>query len=334
MSASFTDPAGELKPLLLQTMGLKQTGNVKAKRDSLGRKHLVWWGQSGTTVCNYYARLEVDGRRSVQETVPNTCGKQMKLVGLAVGPDYSVHAIFGRDNVAAYYYHRTEAGAWDAQGETLTSSGVSAAVAIAVTQGGVVMGAYRSGMTEEDSDIYAGVRTGNGAWAMENISGSCCTGCPGRSNSYLPSLAADPAGGIRAVWADEQCEPRTDPRQNDIYYREWLPGKGWLAPPLRIVRDPGDAFENSLAVDGAGVAHIVYASDPGTRQHGNYRLFYVSGSGGKFSAPEALFTSFGQRATFHKSPSIDYSNGWLHLAFNSDHEQSKEVYYSNRGLGK
>jgi hypothetical protein len=332
--SSFNDPIRDLRPQVLQTMGFKQTGGVKARHDGLGRKHFVWWGQSGSTVCNYYARLEADGRKSVQEEVPGTCGRQMKLTAVAVGPDHAIHAIFARDNVSAHYYHRAESGAWGVQGEALPSQRVSAAVAIVVSNGGTIMAALRGPMSEAGTDIFAGVRTGPGAWALENVSGSCCTGCPGRSNSYLPSLAADPAGGIRLAWADEQCDPRTDPRQNDIYYREWQPGSGWTTGPIRIVRDPGDAFENGLAVDGGGISHIVYGSDPGTRLHGNYRLFYVSGQGDKWSAPQALFTNFGPRATFHKSPSLDYWGGWLHLAWNADHEGNKEVYYSNKGIGR
>jgi hypothetical protein len=331
--AHFTDPAAGLKMQNLQTTGFKQTGAVKARHDNAGRRHYVWYGQTGTTVCNYYARLESDGRKSIQEEIPGTCGKGMKLSGLAVGPDNTVHAIFGRDNDAVRYYHRAEGG-WDIQGETVPSNTVSASVAIVVANNGTIMAAYRGPMSDNGTDIFAGVRTGANTWAIENIAGSCCTGCPGRSNSYLPNPIADPSGGIRMVWADEQCEPRTDPRQNDLYYREWQPGKGWTTAPIRIVRDAGDAFEHAFAVDGGGVGHIVFGSDPGTRQHGNYRLFYVTGQGDKWSPPQALFTNFGPRATWHKSPSLDYWGGWLHLAWNADHEGNKEVYYSNRGLGR
>jgi hypothetical protein len=244
--------------------------------------------------------------------------------------------LFGRDNGGLFYYRRVESGAWTVQGEVVAPAQVSAMVSIAVGTSGAVMAAYRTGGNNFESDIYVGVRGGDGRWAMENISSNCCTGCPAQAYSYMPALAADPSGsgGIRLLWADEQCEPRTDPRQNDLYYREWLPGGGWTGPPARIVRDPGDAYENSLVVDSTGVSHIVFAADAGTRSHGNYRLFYVSGRGDKFSAPVGLFPGWGREATFHKSPALDYSNGWLHLAFDSDHEGSKEVYYSNKGLGR
>ena len=332
----FNDPAGALRATTLQSSGFKQSGSVKAARDSLGRKHLVWWGQSGANVCNYYARIEVDGRRGVQEEVPGSCGRNQKLVAISVGPDNTVHALFGRDGVAVYYYHRTEGGAWDARDEKVTEGGIPGHVAIAVSNGGVVMAAWRTGAGPIESNVYTATRGGNGAWAAENISGACCVGCPGSSWTYLPSLAADGAGGFRLVWADEQCEPRTDPRQNDLYYREWVGGRGWLAPPARIVRDRGDAFESAIAVDASGALHIVYGSDPGTgvREHGNYRLFYVSGSGASFSAPAPLFPGWAANATFHKSPALDYSAGWLHLVFNSDHEGNKEVYYSNKGVGR
>jgi hypothetical protein len=332
--AQFTDPLAAIRMQNIHTTGFKQTGAVKAQHDKAGRRHYVWYAQTGATVCNYYARLESDGRKSAQEEIPGTCGKQMKLSALAVGPDNTAHAIFGRDGGQMHYYHRLDSGAWDVQGESVPAPGASGMVAIAVSNNGTVMAAHRGLMSESGTDMFAGVRTGANAWAMENISGSCCTGCPGRSNSYMPSLAADPSGGIRMVWADEQCEPRTEPRQNDLYYREWQPGRGWLAELVRIVRDPGDAFENAFVVDRGGVGHIVFGSDPGTRQHGNYRLFYVTGQGDKWSEPQALFPGFGRQATFHKSPSLDYWGGWLHLAWNADHEGVKEVYYSNKGVGR
>jgi hypothetical protein len=331
---TFKDPNEVLRPQSLQTTGFKQTGGVKVARDKAGRRHVVWWGQTGTTVCNYYTLFEADGRLSAQETVPGTCGRQQKLTALAIGPDNVAHAIFGRDGQAVYYYRRDTSGAWGVKEETIASGGVPTNVALTVSTGGVVMAAYRTGASSAESDIYAGTRGSNGQWAMENMSSDCCAGCPGDSHAYNPTLAPDPSGGIRALWADEQCEPRTDPRQNDLYYREWVPNRGWTGAPARIVRDPGDAFESALVVDSTGMAHIVYTADAGTRVHGQYRPFYTSGSGGNFAAPIRLFSSFGANASFQKSPALDYSAGWLHLVFNSDHESEKEVYYSNKGLGR
>ncbi len=332
--ATFKDPSEAFRPQVLQTTGFKQTGGVKVKRDGQGRSQVVWWGQTGTTVCNYYALIEADGRLSAQETVPGTCGRQQKLTALAIGPDNATHALFGRDNQAVYYYKREASGAWAVQGETVASSGVPTGVALAVSTGGIVMSAYRTGASAAESEIYAGVRSSNGTWAMQDISGDCCQGCPGDSHAYNPALTPDPSGGIRALWADEQCDPRTVPRQNDLYYSEWVPEGGWTGPPVRILRDPGDAFENALAVDNSGMAHIVYASDAGVSVHGKYRLFYISGAGDSFTAPVALFQGFGSNATYQKSPSLDYSGGWLHLVWNSDHEGNKEVYYSNKGVGR
>jgi hypothetical protein len=332
--ATFKDPAQALRIQALQSTGFKQTGGVKVKLDSLGRRHVVWWGQTGNIICNYFALIESDGRVSVQGEVPNTCGSQQKLTALAVGPDNATHALFGKDNETVSYYRRAPGGAWPVQGEVIAASDIPTGAAIAVSTGGVVMSAYRTGGNDVDSEIYVGVRNPGGGWAMENLAEGCCQGCPGYSHSYNPALTPDPSGGIRALWADEQCEPRTVPRQNDLYYREWVPGRGWTGPPVRIVRDPGDAFENALAVDNSGTAHIVYASDAGTNVHGKYRLFYISGSGSSFTAPVALFPGFGSNATYQKSPSLDYSGGWLHLVWNSDHEGNKEVYYSNKGVGR
>ena|GEM_PF-2973623 len=336
--ASNTTLDEPFRPSTLRKTGFKESGGVRLKHDSLGRRHMVWWEASpgGASVCNFYARIETDGKPSIVEAVPNSCGKQLRNTALAVGPDNSAHMIFGEPHVSVFYYQRAENGSWPAQGEVLTREGKPTFLTATVSSNGVVMAAFRADAPGSGNygDIYTAIRRAPGAWAVENVSSTCCAGCPGNSKTYVPALAADPSGsgGIRLSWSDEQCEPRQEPRQLDIYYREWLPVRGWDTPEVRVMHDPGESYFSAIAVDDRGTAHIVYDSDIGA--HGFYRIFYVSGSGAKFSQPVAPFMAWGEGSAFQKYPSMDYALGYLHVTFNTEHGGNKEVYYTNKQVGR
>ncbi len=334
--SSISSPADPFRSIKLRSAVFKNSGGVKVRHDSLGRRHVIWWEQPADVLCDYYTRIEVDGSVSPVETVPNTCGRRLKGTALAIGPDNSVHALFGEDNVNVLYYQRAENGTWTSQGEAVTGSGAPTSVALEVGTQGTVMAAYRAAGPGGNTDIYAANRTGSNAWAVENVSSNCCDGCPGNTKTYLPALAADPSGsgGIRMSWSDEQCDPRSETRLTDLYYREWLPGRGWFSGPARIVRDAGETYTSALVVDMSGTAHIVYESDTETGRRGNYRISYVSGSGNAFSAPTVPFAAWGAGSSYQKAPTIDYSRGWLHIAFNTDRDGNKEVYYSNKQVGR
>jgi len=328
--------AEPFRELIVHRAGFKQTGSVQLRNDSLGRKHMVWWAQSGDLVCNYYARIETNGSASVTQQVPNTCGRHMKGTALAIGPGNTAHMLFGKNNENVFYYQRADNGEWTVEAEPVTFTGIPIFLAIEVNSQGVIMATFRAAAPSPAryNDIYAAIRKGPGQWVAENISSTCCVGCPNDSKTYLPSMASDPSGSgsIRVAWSDEQCDPRAEPRLLDIYYREWLPGRGWTTPPVRIVSDPGEAYTSAMVVDNGGTSHIVYESDIG--RHGDYKLFYVSGSGTNFTAPVAPFLSWNTEGKFQKSPSISYSPGYLHVSFNGAVGENKEVFYTNKQIGR
>ena len=334
--SSISSPADPFRSIKLRSTVFKGAGGVRIRHDSLGRRHVIWWEQPADVVCDYYARIEVDGTVSPVETVPNTCGRGLKSTALAIGPDNSVHALFGENNINVLYYQRAENGTWPAQGEAIVASGAPTSVALEVGTQGTVMAAYRAAGPGGNTDVYAANRKGPNSWEVQNVSSDCCTGCPGNTRTYLPALATDPSdsGGIRMSWSDEECEPRVEPRITDLYYREWLPGRGWFNPPVRIVGDAGETYTSAMVVDMSGTAHIIYESDTQTGKRGNYRISYVSGSGNTFSAPTVPFAAWGAGSGYQKAPAIDYSRGWLHIAFNTDRDGNKEVYYSNKQVGR
>ena len=334
IEASNTVLGGPFNLDVLHRTGYKESGNVVVRHDSLGRRHIVWWEQSGNTVCDYYARIEANGVRSILEPVPGTCGPSPSLKGtaLAIGPDNTVHALFGRDNSAIYYFQRTDTG-WVVQNELVTASNAPTSLTLAVSTQGTVMAAWMGYAPTLYYDIYTGTRTAPGQWLIEDVSYNCCSGCPAESRTYIPTLASDPNGGFRLAWADEQCDPRTNPRTTDLYYREWVPGTGWNNQPLvRVVVDSGEVYNHAIAVDDSGVAHILFDDDTDRAFH-DYIIRYVSGSGTTFSPPTLPFNSWAHGA-YQKVPSLDYAGGYLHATFNSDRDDPrKEVYYSYNMVG-
>lgn len=312
---------------------LKASGNVRVAGDGLGRRHMIWWAASGAT-CGYYARIERDGRISVNEQVPGTCATNRKNTAIAVGPDNTVHALFGQNNENIYYYKMETNGAWSVAGEKVPNTARPGDLALEVNGVGQAMAAWKDiGLSGSGSDIYTALRLGPSNWRVEDISNECCTGCNTYSKAYLPSLARSPDGGLRASWSDEKCDPQSDPNLNDIYYREWMPTTGWNNQPLvRVVNNAGHSYNNEIAVDSSGRAHIIWQDTTG-RQFGNFRVFYTSGFGTVFAASEAPFDSWGG-GSYQKEVGIDDSPGYVHVSFGSNRDDSqKENYYSRKQVG-
>jgi hypothetical protein len=329
---SNTSLGGPFGQQTLATSDYLENGNVKVRADSQGRRHMVWWQQTGTNVTNYYAQISTSGTYTILEAVPGTSNGFLKGTALAVGPDDTLHMLFGRDNQTVQYWQRSAAGSWTVQGETVPVPASATHLTLAVSSQGVVMAGMRGNSPGGNYDIYTARRNSPGSWSLENVSSTCCSGCVNNSKAYLPSLERDSAGGIRLSWADEKCDPREDPRTLDLYYREWVPGTGWNNKPLvRVSAAPGEAYFNAITVEPNGTAHILYSDDTGTGTH-NYQMYYVYGSGTTFSAPLALFRTWAD-VSFQKEPSVDYSPGQLHLTFNSNRtDYQKDVFYSRKSV--
>ncbi|MEO6457741.1 MAG: S-layer homology domain-containing protein, partial [Chloroflexia bacterium] len=311
----------------------KASGRVKVKSDNSGRRHMTWWqSDNGNNSC-YYARVETDGRVSVKETIPNSSGSAFNFPAIAVGPDNTVHILCGKNDNSIYYYQRSNSGNWPVQREVVPWEARPTDFSIEVSNRGVIMAAWKDLAPGGNSDIFTGVRQGTNNWRVEDISAACCNGCPGNSRSYTPWLAASPDGGIRATWADEQCDPRYEPRETDVYHREWSPDTGWNNKPIvRITNSPGEDYYTALTVDDAGMSHIVWSDDTGRANH-DFDFAYSTGAGTNFSAPDKPYSSWSGGA-FLKEPSIDYGLGWIHVSFSSNKEDSqKESYYARKEVG-
>ena len=308
----------------------QQMGNVRVKSDNAGGKHILFWALERGTAIGVYGYIDANGNSSPTEEVPNTRGANRKNVALAIGPDNSVHALFGRNGTDIAYYHRTPQGVWDITGETVPIRNRPYDISVGVTSQGQVMVAFKdSAPNGVQSDIFTTNRVGSGQWSdLDDVSQTCCTGCPTTSRAYQPSLAPDPFGGMRLVWGDERCDPVSDPPSRDIYYREWIPGSGWNNQPLvRVVRNSGDSYYPAIDVDNSGVAHLTWG-DTTSSPVDYYRTFYAYGSGTTFSGVMIPADPYFGTA-WQKEPSIEVSPGYVHLAYSSNRNDGagKESYY-------
>jgi hypothetical protein len=339
MQASNTAVGLPLNNQEVDRCGWKECGNVSVRADSLGRRHMAYYFYSGgSSTCGGYGIVDTNGLLvGPSETIPNSCSNFSKRVALAVGPDNSVHVVLGRDNTNLYYFQRSPAGQWVVQNELIYSEvnlNDPSGPTITVSTGGQVMAAWLQRPNGGGKyDVIAGKRMAPGQWVYENISAACCTGCSFDSNTYPPALDADNFGGIRVAWIEEQCNPRTDPRSTDAYYREWVPSTGWDNQPIVLVDGSGgQQYYIGIAVDNAGKAHLGYGSDA-DRPRDTYTLAMVSGSGTVFTAPERPFFGLGN-GVWQKEPAVAHGPGYIFSSFNSNlgAPQFKNIYYAYKDI--
>ncbi|HEX8230315.1 MAG TPA: hypothetical protein VF826_13505, partial [Chloroflexia bacterium] len=200
----------------------QQMGNVKLASDDIGRRHMAFWAVDARQVIGMVSIIDANGNASEPEEVPGTRGANRKNVAIATGPDNSTHVLFGRNNENIYYYHRTPQGVWDVVGEGVPTRARPVDIEVGVSSQGVVMVAFKDTAMGSFNDIWTTIRQGADSWtAIEDVSAPCCNGCPFDSHTYQPSLDRDENGGLHMAWADERCDPVSDPPSRDIYYRQW-----------------------------------------------------------------------------------------------------------------
>ena len=316
--------------LLLDSDPVNQIEVMGIAHDRTGRTHGLTWKYVGQSVCDYYKQFDTNGNLVINETVPGSCSTTTlrKIGAIAVDSNLTVHILLGRDGTpgSMAYWERTSAGAWTVQVEALPAGCAPGDLSLAVTTQGKVMAAWKDcGGTGQGTDIFTAVRVSASNWQVDNISSSCCSDCPNSSSAYLPHLAADPSGGIRAAWADGRC-PST--QNTDIYYREWIPSTGWSGKPLvRVVANSGNSYYPDITVDNSGEAHIVWGDDTNS-PFAYYRIFYSHGHGTVFSAPTIPYDPWFP-TSWQRDPSIDFAYGAVHVAFSSIRDDpNKNEHYS------
>ncbi len=279
-------------PQVINSSGINLVDTIGDAHDSASHTDTLTWKYQGQNVCDYYKQFDKNGNLTAAELVPGSCnaGTPRKIGAIAVDANLTVHILLGRNSVpgSMRYWERTGAGVWTVQGEALPAGCAPTDPALAVTTQGKVMAAWKDcGVGSQGTDIFTGVRVAANNWQVDDISASCCSDCPNISGAYLPHLAADPTGGIRAVWADGRCPNVTTA---DIYYREWTSGTGWNGHPIvQVVSNSGNSYYPDIAVDSTGEAHIVWGDDTNS-PFAYYQIFYSHGHGTVFSAPQIPLT--------------------------------------------
>jgi hypothetical protein len=295
--------------------GVNLIDSIAIAHDSTGRRHAVTWRwPNGQNLCDYYKQFDTTGTMVLNVVIPGTCdGIPRKLGGIAVDAALNVHIVLGRENTAGsmLYWQRSNAGVWTVQGEALPSGCGIADISMTATAQGTVMAAWKNCGITSGSDIFTAVRVGPNNWQYEDISPSCCDPCPNTSFAYLPKLAPDPSGGIRAVWADGRCVANGP---TDIFYREWTPGAGWNGHPIvQVVANSGISYFPAITVDASGEAHLAWGDDTSS-PFAYYRIFYAHGHGTVFTAPDIPFQQWFP-VSWQRDPSLDFAFNAVHLAF-------------------
>jgi len=315
----------------------KNDGNPATASDSLGRRHIVYWSLHGDT-CGYYSRVDADGAARVNDRIPGGCtdvSNGRKNVAMAVGPDNSVHVLLGRNAENIYYWHMTAAGVWDVVGQALPAGAFPKDIAIRVSTQGVVMASWVA-TTGGRGDVLTSVRLPNGNWdTVQNISAVVNPA----GSAHGPAMGAAPDGGIRIAWTMIKTDPFTDPGYDDLYYREWVPGTGWTNQPVaRLTNSGGSDYLPAIAVDYAGMSHIVWGADT-TSQRGFFRLQYVKGRistgftyGGQV-LPQQFGGAFQKEASIDVNPPTALAPAYVHVAFGSNLSGSqKDNFYTLAGV--
>ena len=321
--------------------------NVRTATDSLGRRHIAWWAPDSGGICGHYARVDADGIQRVLDTVPNSCldfSNARKNVAIAVGPDNSVHVLFGRNSIPGniFYWRLSPNGVWDVQGESIPTHSQPKDLTLAVTTNGTVMAAWID-TSGSRGDVFYSVRQGTNSWSSLGtpISASV-SGGDSRAQATRPSLGRDPFGGLRIAWSQLRTDPFVDPGYGDIWYNEWTPTGGWPSDNFRVTRNSGSSYTAGLTVDSTGVSHVVWGDD--TR--GFSEMYYAFGnlaSGGLTlyndgtSHPGVVFCgdaachglSVSQKEPAVASNAPGASPAAVHAVFSSDRsDNEKENYYS------
>ncbi len=331
-AGSNTQLDGPFSAIVLDANETSLNNVMAAAHDNLGRRHVIYWSwPRNGTLCDHYAIIDTDGNVAANEEIPGSCegGVPRKLGGLAIDANNKSHILLGRNNPTGsmLYWERDAAGNYPVVREYVAQNCCPSDMSMAVSSQGVVIGAFKSsGISGSGTDIFAATRLAPNNWQVDDISAACCSYCPNRSNAYLPRLAADYQGGIRALWADGRC----DTSDTDIYYREWVPGTGWEGQPMvRVAYNSGTSYYPGITVDPSGEAHLAWSDDTSSPIN-YYRIFYIHGRGQTFTGVQIPFTPWDGNSSYQKQSSIDYGAGYIHVAFSSNkYDPSKDNFYSN-----
>jgi hypothetical protein len=229
---------------------------------------------------------------------------------LAVAPNGTIYATYTEPvgNTTGVFVKRSSDGG--ANWAVLPRLGAAEAFrsCLVVDDGGVLHIAWTEFVGPDRQVFYARWDGGPNWTGLERLSDT-----PGYSG--FPSMAQGPAGTLQIVWYG------FDGATYQVYYR-YKDARGWQ-PTVQATHGVKDANNPSLAVDGAGRAHVAFYS----YFRGEFDVWYIGGGPNMtWGTPEHVNTAGVPAA----DPSIEVVNGTPAIAYASGANTTLEVRYVER----
>jgi len=236
--------------------------------------HVVW--EEGGRICHRFW----DGRTwSLVRRV--AVGEQPAL---AVDGHGLVHLVFVNEFGSNYevYYCRWNGSAWSLPRNLSNTTGVSSAPGVAVQDDGAVHAVWADN-TPGYSVIYHASWDGT-YWINEPIPSAF---------GGAPRMVAGAGAALHVVWQDRDSPALP----YETYYSYWN-GTAWSLPENLSDTAEEPSIIPALAVDGSGIAHVVWQE----RSDGRYAVEYTWGTVGYWSIPMRL--SEGDAQAYLPSPAV------------------------------
>jgi uncharacterized repeat protein (TIGR01451 family) len=141
-----------------------------------------------------------------------------------------------------------------------------------------------------------------------------------------PAIALDGSGVVHVVFEDSSG---TDTKRNIYYVNN---SGGTFGTPTRISDDSDgqDALDPAIALDGSGVAHVVFEDKTGDNR---INIYYVNNSGGTFGTPTRISDDSDGQDALNPAIALDGS-GVAHVVFeDKTGDNERNVYYVNNSGG-
>ncbi len=253
--------------------------------DSLGRLHLVWTEPVGGNRQVFYSRYQ-DGAWTPMARLSNSTG-YAGYPAIAVDAQDAAHVVwYGFDGtVYQIYYRRLGPAAWTPE-EPLTHESVDATnPSIALGPGGDVYVAWfrqnRNATYDEVAYLHV---VGGAVQETEPVS------TPG-VDSTDPTIAVAPDGAVHVAWSARVGNV------DRIEDTSRAPGASAWSPVEEVSPGTVGGQDPSLALDGLGRLHVVWASTSGG--------IYAQALNGTWSVPVLLSS-----ATGNSDPSVRWSQDY------------------------
>ena len=161
-------------------------------------------------------------------------------------------------------------------------------------------------------DVYAGVSDDGRTFTERQVSDLNCPAGQPRLHQIRPRIAVDAAGTAYVVWQDDRNH------NQDIYLARSTDGFATLSEAA-VAIEPHDQSCPALAIDGAGVAYVVWSD----ARHGGADLYAAASDRGWANVPLVCGAATKGNAALAAEPS-----GALHVVWVNSLNGQSDIYYA------